>query len=235
MPKIIIDSREQNHDLINAIGLQGIEIERETLPVGDYLISDRVCIERKTISDFEGCIVSGRLFEQIKRLTDAYSSPIILIEGSRDEFRMKSAVINGTIASLYINYKVQSIVTFGLQETAEIIRYLAKHEQEKQMRSPSVKGGPRAFTQNQFMEKIIGNVPGVGIETARSLLRHFGSVRAIACADEKQLKDVKNIGKKRAIAIMKIMSDDYVSGDLDENGNMQDAVADESEDLTVES
>jgi Fanconi anemia group M protein len=217
--RIIVDSRERNCELIGNIAELGIAIERETLPVGDYLISDRVCVERKTISDFESSIITGRLFEQVKRLKEAYAYPIIVIEGDREEFRMKSAVINGAISSLYIDYEIPIIATFGIADTAELLKYIAKHEQEKHAREPSVKGGARCFTEREFKERVVGNMPGIGIETARNLLNRFGTIKELACAEKKELMEVKNIGKKRAESVFRIVNSDY--GECKEAGKQE--------------
>jgi Fanconi anemia group M protein len=215
-PYVVVDNRERNAELLSRLEELGVEVRVQTLPVGDYVVSDRVCIERKTVSDFESSIVNGRLFEQAKRLVEAYGYPIMIIEGEREEFRMKSAALNGAIASLYIDYSLPVMVTFSGSETAEMINYIAKHEQEKHMREPSVKGGVRSFTNNQFRERVIGNMPGIGLETARGLLSHFGSIRAIALADQKELMKVKNVGKKRAKAILELLSSEYEREEEDE-------------------
>lgn len=216
--RIVVDTRERNGELIDAMALSGISIEKETLPVGDYLISDRVCVERKTIGDFESSIITGRLFEQAKRLKEAYSYPIIIIEGDKEEFRMKSGVINGAVSSLYIDYGIPIISTFGVADTAEVLRYIAKHEQEKHAREPSVKGGVRSFTEKEFKERVVGNMPGIGVETARNLLNYFGTVKAIACAAKEDLVEVKNVGKKRAETIFRLINSDYDEGQSQEAG-----------------
>ena len=208
--RVIVDSRERNADLLSELESLNLDVRVETLPVGDYIVSDRVCIERKTVGDFESSIINGRLFEQAERLAAAYDRPIIIMEGDRDEFRMKEAAISGAIASLYIDYDIPVIMTGEAKESAEMIRHIAKHEQDGRKRSPSVKGGARSFTDSQFMERIVGNIPGVGIEIARNLLEHFKSVGAIASASEAELMEVDNIGKKRAEEIFRLMRNRYV-------------------------
>jgi Fanconi anemia group M protein len=209
---VVVDNRERNGELLSQLEALGVDVRVETLPVGDYVISDRVCIERKTIPDFESSIVSGRLFEQAERLSEAYERPIMIMEGDREEFRMKGAVISGALASLYIDYDIPVITTSGPRESAEMIRHISRHEQEKNRREPSVKGGARSFTESQFMERIIGNMPGVGLETARNLLGHFGTVRGVAEATEEELIKVDNVGKKRAKAIFELMRRRYSNG-----------------------
>jgi Fanconi anemia group M protein len=209
---IIVDNRERNDDLLSQLGALGVEITVQPLPVGDYVISDRVCIERKTVADFESSIVSGRLFEQAGRVSEAYERPIIIIEGDREEFRMKGAVISGAIASLYIDYDIPVITTSGARESAEMIKFISRHEQQGKKRAPSVKGEGRSFTESQFMEKIVGNIPGIGIETAKKLLKHFGTVKAVTLASEEELVEVENVGERRAKLIFGILNSRYKEG-----------------------
>ena len=196
--KVIIDNRERNIELIGAMEAKGLDIEVKMIHVGDYVISDRVCIERKTISDFESSIINGRLFDQIKRLKENYEFPILVLEGDPDYFRLKNEVINGVIAALYIDYGIAVIHTYNVSNTAEIIKRIAHHEQDNTTREPSLKGGARAYTKEQFQEFVIGNLPGVGSKLAKALLKHFKSIRNIANANQEELMKVDKIGKKKA-------------------------------------
>jgi Fanconi anemia group M protein len=207
--KVIIDSRERNIDLIGALETSGLEIDVRTLPVGDYIVSDRLCIERKTISDFESSIMNGRLFEQLERLKKAYSSPIMVLEGSTEDFRLKRNVINGTIVSIYVDYGIPIILSTGPIHTAEIIAGITKREQIDKERLPSLKGASRAHTDNQFREFVIGNLPGVGPKTAKALLNHFGSIKRITNASPKALAKVNKIGEKKAERIYEMLNQRY--------------------------
>ncbi|MDE1833312.1 MAG: hypothetical protein KGH58_02745 [Candidatus Micrarchaeota archaeon] len=207
--RVIVDQRERNQELISLMEANGLEIELKTLPVGDYAISDRVCVERKTVSDFESSIMSGRLFEQIKRLREAYAFPILILEGEYEEFRLKSKVINGAIASLYIDYGMNVMHSHGERNTAEIIAGLAKHESEGGPSEPSAKGGFKSLTQQDFQEHVVGNLPGVGPKLARALLKRFGSIRGIAEANADELMDVEKIGEKKAETIHRTINSAY--------------------------
>src|SRR3990172_5072262 len=60
----------------------GIDIELRTLSVGDYVLSDRVCVERKTTDDFLSTFLERReLFSQLRDLKMAYRRPILIVEG----------------------------------------------------------------------------------------------------------------------------------------------------------
>ena len=210
--KIIIDKRERNSNVIDGLKKKGFEIEIKTLPVGDYILSNRVCIERKTISDFESSLISGRLFDQIKRAKEAYEFPIVLIEGTADEFRLNLKSIIGAIVSIYTEYRVQVIFCFDVFESVGIIAKIIEREQIKKYNEPSLKGGTKAYTDNQFKEHIVGNIPGIGPKLARQLLLKFRNIRNIANADVDELTKIEKIGKIKAQKIQEILNEDYREG-----------------------
>ncbi|MEN2496020.1 MAG: DNA repair endonuclease XPF [Marteilia pararefringens] len=77
---IIVDMREFNCELPIFLHQKNYKIEPITLEVGDYILTDEVCIERKTIPDLIGSINSGRLYNQCVAISHFYKSPILLIE-----------------------------------------------------------------------------------------------------------------------------------------------------------
>ncbi|MEM0154418.1 MAG: ERCC4 domain-containing protein [Methanothrix sp.] len=206
--RIIVDQRERNIELLDSLCELGIDASLDTLDIGDYLISDRLCIERKTIPDFEKSIIDGRLFDQIERMKKAYELPVIVLEGDASEFRLKHNVINGSIISIYIRYGIPVITSNSPQDTASIILTMAKQEQNG-IREPTKKNGRRAFSNTEYMENVVANMPGIGPILSRKLLSHFGSIEAIAHADIKELCKVDKIGKKKALRIKEILNGDY--------------------------
>ncbi len=205
---VIIDSRERNPLLIKRMEELGISIDAEMLEVGDYIISDRIAIERKTVHDFESSIIDGRLFAQAEAIKKAYDKALVVIEGKPESFSMQIKPITGAILSLYVNYGVQIMFSDGPEATAELIGLLARQE-EKEGRNPSPKAGRRAHTESQFMELVIGNLPGIGSKLAASLLTRFGSIYAIANASVQELEKTDKIGKKKAARIYEIFHNAY--------------------------
>ncbi len=209
--RIIMDQRERNPELITTLASKGIDVDVQTIPVGDYILSDRVCVERKTVPDFESSIINGRLFDQIERLMEGYEFPILILEGSLEDLRLGSNVINGAIVSLYLNYKMLVLFSHGPNHTAEMMASIAKQERDGK-REPSVKGSFRAHTDSQLQEYVVGNLPGIGPKLARSLLRHFKSIKNIANANVEELMDVEKIGKKKAERIHLTFNKAYREG-----------------------
>jgi Fanconi anemia group M protein len=206
--KVIVDQRERNTELLDALEKHGLEVKFATLQIGDYIVSDRVCIERKTVSDFEGSLINGRLFEQIKRMKENYQMPLLIIEGDAEAFRLKRNVITGAIVFIYITYGLQILLSKDAEETASFIKIIATQEVKKEAREPTPKIA-RAYSDSQFKEFIIGNLPGVGPKISRALLRHFKNVKNIANASIEELMKVDKIGKKKAQRIHEILNVSY--------------------------
>ncbi|MEM3177852.1 MAG: ERCC4 domain-containing protein [Candidatus Micrarchaeaceae archaeon] len=206
--KIIIDNRERNFQIIEALSNKDIAIEVAQLPVGDYIVSDRACIERKTASDFENSIMNARLFDQLERLKNSFSKPILLIE-LNDGFRLSQKVILGAILKAYLDYGIQVIVSDSSGETADIIEAIARREQSDGKREPRLVGMKKAYTLLQWQLLILESVQGVGPKLAMALLKKFRSIRNIANAEAKELESVDKIGSKKAATIHKILNAEY--------------------------
>jgi Fanconi anemia group M protein len=210
--QIIVDQRERNREIIEGLKEENLMVKIATLGVGDYAISDRLCIERKTVGDFESSIVDGRLFEQAERIKKAYSSPIMLIEGQFSNLRLGRKAVVGAIVSLYVNYGIEVIRSEGKAETVEIISSIARHENEGKRGEPSLKNGIKANTTKQLQLRIIGNLPGVGPLISASMLRHFGSIRSIANSSKEELTMVDKLGNKKAEKIYNVINEAFVEG-----------------------
>ena len=137
---IIVDSREKNIKLIEALEARGFVISMLNADVGDYILSKRVCIERKSLSDFDNSVINGRLFEQVNRLRESYEMPLLLIEGRDVERRLESRAIVGAIASVYLRYGIPFLFSSDEDESADIMYVIAKQEQSGNDSTPSLKG-----------------------------------------------------------------------------------------------
>lgn len=56
-----------------------------TLEVGDYILSPKICVERKSLQDLFGSFASGRLYHQAEMMVRYYQIPVLLIEFSQDK------------------------------------------------------------------------------------------------------------------------------------------------------
>jgi DNA excision repair protein ERCC-4 len=77
---IAVDVREFRSSLPSILHQGGMRLAPVTLIVGDFVLSNVHCVERKSISDLFGSFASGRLFTQAEAMRKHYKCPCLLIE-----------------------------------------------------------------------------------------------------------------------------------------------------------
>ncbi len=77
---VIVDTREFSSSLPSLIYSAGMTVVPCMLTVGDYIISPKICIERKSVSDLIGSFKDGRLYSQCLSMQRHYEIPTLLIE-----------------------------------------------------------------------------------------------------------------------------------------------------------
>jgi len=198
-PKIIADHREKNSLVISELASLGIQVSMEHLEVADFLVRG-TAIERKTVSDFLSSMISKRLSEQLINMQQ-YESRLLLIEGIEEhelysDSRNRDSGINpnairGFLLDILLKYQVPIIFTKNYEDTAKFLVVLAK-KQDKNNESLRAKRQVRSVSeQKQF---ILEGFPGIGPETAKKLLKEYGSIKNIINSSSEELEH--SIGKK---------------------------------------
>ncbi|MDE1855135.1 MAG: hypothetical protein KGH57_02325 [Candidatus Micrarchaeota archaeon] len=206
--KIIVDKRERNLDILEGLSGSGVLLNFAQLPVGDYILSERMCVERKTVHDFESSVINARLFDQIERLSGTYKKPILLLEGEESDFTMNPNVVLGAIISLYSDYNVQVIRSRDAAETVSTLARLAEREQDEK-RVPRMLGSKRAFSNAQWQLLILSSIPGIGPKLAKALISHFKTIKNVVSAEPDELMEVEKIGEKKAGKIYEILNAEF--------------------------
>lgn len=206
--RIVVVSDYREKEVMSHLKKFGVKVNQQALKVGDFIVSDRVAIERKSHSDFVGSIINGRIFEQAKDLKENFSKPIVVVEGYSNR-QINENALKGAIASLLIDFSISIVTTKNPQDTARIVYWIAKKEQRKSTRGIAIKVGKKPKEIKMLQEFIICSIPGISTITAKKLLKHFGTVERIFNASEGKLKKVNGIGKKLAERIRKILTTEY--------------------------
>ena len=116
--------------------------------------------------------------------------------------------IRGSIAAIAIDMGVTVLFTRDAEETAQMLLLLAKRE-EGDRGDRKLHPHKTHRSANEEIEFVVSSFPGVGIRTARLLLAHFGSLRAIVNAPEEEIRRVKGVGENTAKRIADIVGKDY--------------------------
>lgn len=207
--KIIADNREPE-SVCDCLESMGSEIELRQLEIGDYQLSDRLLVERKTRTDFEASILDGRLFSQLPGLASAMPRIVLIVEGDSDyETRINRAALLGAYSSIISDFGCAIFFTRSPSGTAEMLLALAKHEQVAKSQPLSVYAKRKARNLAEQQRGIVESLPNVGPKLARELLKYFQTVENVMSAPESELKEVGKIGEKRAKELRHAISSRY--------------------------
>ncbi len=209
--KIYVDYREKGSKVLKFLSNKGVLINLDTLNAGDFLLSDRTIVEFKLVEDFVASIIDKRLFEQATKLKKLYENKIIIIQGDKDLYsvrRIHPNAIRGALASLLLNFGISIIYSKDAEETAELLIALAKREQDENSRK-FIMHSSKPLTIKQQQEFIVSSFPGIGSTLNLPLLKHFGSLKKIVNADEKELIKVELIGKIKAKRLFELFNMKY--------------------------
>lgn len=210
--KIIVDHRESRSPVMRFLTQKDVMVEPQQLDVGDYIVSSRIGIERKTVDDFLGSLIEGKLFVQMKNLRATYSRPLLLIEGEGllTKRNMSHNAIFGSIAAIIVDFGIPIVTTQTPQETADFLSVMAQREQKEGDRAVAIRGEKIGHTLSEQQQFLVEGLPNVSAVLAQRLLQHFGSIRALANATEEDLCKIPGIGKLIAADILKILNAEYL-------------------------
>jgi len=211
--KIVIDHREMRSGVAEALRKLGADIETTALEVGDYVVSDRVAFERKTVDDLFATLLERReLFSQLTDLARSYRRPVLIIEGEDPFFfsgrRMHPMAVQGFLNTIAL-MRIPTLYTLNGAETAQVICMIAAKEQEGRNRPFNPHGKRSRLSQSEAKEYVVSSIPGVGRAAAGRLLRHFGSVEKVMTAPREELMKVERVGAKIAGRIRELAGELY--------------------------
>ena len=214
---IYADLHEGNSRILDILRDRCNLVEKQ-LAVGDYLLSKRVAVERKTASDFISSIVDGRLFKQMAELKENFRTPLLILEGNplSNERKIHPNAIRGALASVSLDYGIPILKTENNLETAEMLLAIAKREQITKNKSVAVRGKKKARSMNHRQEILIAGLPQINTQTARKLLKHFSSPEKIFTATREELMNVEGVGPKTAKRIRMLLSKQYEKSILED-------------------
>ncbi len=213
--KIKVDHREYRSNVVKNLAINGVFVEPEQLDVGDYVLSSRIGIERKNVDDYLESLMSGKLFRQLSQLRDAYSRPMLIIEGDGllTKRNINHKAIFGSLASISVDFGIPILSTKDAMETADLLQVIATREQREDKKTVAIRGEKTAMSPHERQQFIIEGLPNVSSVLAKRLLDRFKSIRDIVNASEEELRQVDGIGKNIACELLEILNKQYLEND----------------------
>lgn len=210
--RVVVDERERQSGIPEMLRALGLQVEYRMLPVGDYIVSPQCAVERKQERDFLKSLYSGRLFDQVHRLCEAYSRPVLLVESEMPTVARqmtKQRAFWGALTTLTFQYDLSIFFTAEAQQTAQLIYTLATHRYFAKPKGPFIQKKPKTVSLEKAQLSLVSNLPGIGPKLADRALKRFGTVRKVFSASIAEFSSVYGIGRKKSEKISAVLDASY--------------------------
>jgi len=210
--RVVVDERERPSDIPELLKAFGLQVEYRMLDVGDYIVSPECAVERKQERDFIKSLYSGRLFDQIHRLCEVYSRPVLVVEGEMPTIAKQMAkprAFWGALTTLTFQYGLSIFFTAEAQQTADFIYTLATHRYFAKPKGPFIQKKPKTISLEKAQLSLVSNLPGIGPKLADRALKRFGTVRKVFNASIAEFSSVNGIGRKKSEKISALLDACY--------------------------
>ena len=209
-PRILFDLREQSGGVVRHLHEMGAQLEGRQMEVGDFVLSDRVVVERKGAADFVDSLLDGRLFEQLRQLK-AYPRPFLVIEGVslHGHRNVAPEAVMGAVAAIVVDHGIPVLQTRDGLETARFLHAAAKREQDREGRKIALRPAKPAELP-ELQRFLVEGLPGISATLAERLLQHFGSPERVFAATATELAEVEGIGGQKASEVRRVLSSAFL-------------------------
>jgi Fanconi anemia group M protein len=211
--KVVVDSRESQCNVVKHLANFDVTLSFKQLQVGDYVCSDRVVIERKTVSDFLQSVIDQRIFNQMSDLNECFEKPLLILEGDPNQLffirNIHPNTIRGALSSIAIDFRIPIIWTGNSKETAAQVFWIAYREQKKEKRELSIRVGKKVCSLPEQQEFLVAGLPHINSKLSRRLLEKFRTPKAVFNATPERLMKVDGVGKEKSKKIWDLLNKKY--------------------------
>tara|TARA_R100000008_G_scaffold18473_1_gene9326 strand:+ start:16146 stop:16862 length:717 start_codon:yes stop_codon:yes gene_type:complete len=217
LPALVIDTNERG-PLCNAIergaDRNGISVVRRNLPVGDYLLGDKICVEAKSIGDLFQSSHSGHLWRQLDNMDANYERFFLVVHGTvakhltqmkhngyKSTYSKIQNELTGTLARIMADFDCQVFYTPTHGEAAQFIVKLHS-KSHKGARRHGARALRRVST-NDVRADMLLTIPGFGPDLVEKLLDKCGSIEEMI--HQQSLKEVRGLGstlRERLLSVL---------------------------------
>ena len=189
---------------------QDIMIQSVQLQIGDYLIGESICVERKSVQDFIDSLIDKRIFGQLSNMKREYKKVLLIVEGGEEIYGVRKVhpnAINGLIATILMDYNIPIFFSKNEKQTADfLITLLNRMEKDS---TPVLKTLKEPYNKNSILESIVQSIPNLGVKNSKILLTKFKTVKNLFNQGVENLGGVEGIGEKTAKKIIEIVETEY--------------------------
>mgnify|MGYP000285870465 CR=1 FL=1 len=194
---IIVDVHEPE-DIVLRLTELGVDVSREYLEVGDYVIGEHIGIERKTVNDALKSIYDGRYYDQVYNLKENFDRPMVYIIG-RAYIPRDIRVVRVLRTVTYLSYGVPVFQVDSDRDFIwDMIELHKKSNKKKPSRRPVKVKSSRSRSIEEIRSDIFTCIYGIGRSTADILSQTY-TIKELVNMSEEELRKIKvgkrNVGK----------------------------------------
>lgn len=201
MLSIVADVHERASGVPQLLRELGARVDTRALTRGDYVVGPETIVERKSVGDLHSTIEAGRFWSQMRAVRAAGRWPYLLIEGPS---LYRGRVLASSVRSLCLAVSDLGITIIRTEDTRDTARWLtalASRRQDGAIRDRPIYAQRPQSADLSPTEAALACAPGVSVETARTVLSRFGSLRQVSEASLDDLQALPGVGIRRATAI----------------------------------
>lgn len=205
---IICDSNETNSGIIDLLRTSPVlNVEQRRLNIGDYQLSEDICLERKTPLDLWASVKDGRLFRQLVELKQNFSKPAIILEGDLrgavENNYVDYNVLRSVLLSIALDYQVPIIPSFDEHDTMRHIKRAVQRLNRPKNKVIPLQTRPKPKDPMELEQFIWESFPMIGPVLAKDLTNIPGSL--LEKLNTLEDLSVPKFGPKKKKACLKVL------------------------------
>ncbi|NXT57386.1 FANCM protein, partial [Pluvianellus socialis] len=182
---VLVDSREisSGAEVISSLkAVHGVKVQVCSLGTSDYVVSNRMAVERKFLSELLNSVNRNKITQRIQRLQSMFERICVIVEkdrikpGETTRFFQRTQYYDSMLSAL-VQAGIRILFSSCQEETAGLLKDLALVEQRKDagIRVPTEVEGHKREMLNFYL-----SIPNLSYLAALNLCHRFDSVREVA-------------------------------------------------------
>nr|XP_009941669.1 PREDICTED: Fanconi anemia group M protein [Opisthocomus hoazin] len=219
---VLADSREISSGaaVISALkAVHGVKVQVCSLSSSDYVVSNRMAVERKLLSELLNSVNRSKVAQRIQRLQSMFERICVIVEkdrikpGETSRFFQRTQYYDGVLSAL-VQAGVRILFSSCQEETAGLLKDLALVEQRKNaaIRVPTEVEGHRRDMLNFYL-----SIPNLSYVAALNMCHYFDSVKRMANSPPPDIAAGAQVGPQKAEEIYRYLRYGFEAQMLPEN------------------
>uniref|UniRef100_A0ABM5FCA9 Fanconi anemia group M protein isoform X2 n=1 Tax=Pogona vitticeps TaxID=103695 RepID=A0ABM5FCA9_9SAUR len=200
---VLVDSREvaSGPEVISSLkAVHGIKVQVVSLGVCDYVVSNRLAVERKTQAELLNGAQQSKAVRRVQRLKSTFERICVIVEKERPKAGEAWRAFHRTkrydsILSAFIRAGIRVLFSSCQEETAELLAGLASVERRKKaaLVAPTEVEGPQREALRFYL-----SIPCVSYPLALAFCHCFGSVKEMVNSSPAEMAARTQVTQQKA-------------------------------------